>query len=278
MDPDLNQPPQTQAVSVSRPDWLRPVGVSEGTWDYVHQRTIADHYDSFVAETPLCQLDRRIIDEIFPVGDPQKNISILDLGCGTGRTALPLAERGYRVFGVDLSRPMLSKMLEKVGERRLQSNVFAIQANLVALDALKSNAFDHSVCLFSTLGMIQGRENRIKMLNQLSRIVSDGGIFLVHVHHRWSAITEPKGPSQLAKSMMKAIVNKEYEFGDSTYRYRGIEKMFMHRFSLHELKADLRRTHWQVESVHRVSIDGTTVLTNPFQIAGGFFVTARCLK
>jgi SAM-dependent methyltransferase len=38
------------------------------------------------------------------VGDP-----ILELGCGTGRVLAPLAKAGYRVTGIDVSRPMLSK-------------------------------------------------------------------------------------------------------------------------------------------------------------------------
>ena len=38
------------------------------------------------------------------VGDP-----ILELGCGTGRLLVPLAEAGHRVTGIDLSRPMLDR-------------------------------------------------------------------------------------------------------------------------------------------------------------------------
>ncbi len=37
-------------------------------------------------------------------GDP-----ILELGCGTGRLLIPLAEAGHRVTGIDLSRPMLDR-------------------------------------------------------------------------------------------------------------------------------------------------------------------------
>jgi SAM-dependent methyltransferase len=39
----------------------------------------------------------------------------LEIGVGTGRFALPLAARGLRVVGVDLSEPMLHKLLEKAG-------------------------------------------------------------------------------------------------------------------------------------------------------------------
>lgn len=50
--------------------------------------------------------------------------SVLDLGCGTGRHALCLAEKGYHVHGVDGSKTMLSKARQrfagldaKIGER-----------------------------------------------------------------------------------------------------------------------------------------------------------------
>jgi 2-polyprenyl-3-methyl-5-hydroxy-6-metoxy-1,4-benzoquinol methylase len=55
------------------------------------------------------------------VGDP-----ILELGCGTGRVLAPLAEAGYRVTGIDLSRPML-----KSAEARLRSALEMGQAHLV---------------------------------------------------------------------------------------------------------------------------------------------------
>lgn len=40
---------------------------------------------------------------------------ILEIGVGTGQVALPLHDAGVHVVGVDLSRPMLSKLLAKAG-------------------------------------------------------------------------------------------------------------------------------------------------------------------
>jgi SAM-dependent methyltransferase len=40
---------------------------------------------------------------------------ILEVGVGTGQVAMPLHEAGGRVVGLDLSRPMLAKLLSKVG-------------------------------------------------------------------------------------------------------------------------------------------------------------------
>ena len=38
---------------------------------------------------------------------------LLDLACGTGRIAIPLAQAGIEVTGIDLSREMLAKAQEK---------------------------------------------------------------------------------------------------------------------------------------------------------------------
>lgn len=43
-------------------------------------------------------------------------MAILDIGCGTGRHAVELARRGYRVTGVDLSEGMLAEARRKAGE------------------------------------------------------------------------------------------------------------------------------------------------------------------
>ncbi len=39
----------------------------------------------------------------------------LELGVGTGRIALPLAQRGVRVHGIDVSAPMVAKLQAKPG-------------------------------------------------------------------------------------------------------------------------------------------------------------------
>jgi SAM-dependent methyltransferase len=40
---------------------------------------------------------------------------VLELGIGTGRVALPLAQRGYEVHGVDASEAMVGKLRAKAG-------------------------------------------------------------------------------------------------------------------------------------------------------------------
>lgn len=49
-----------------------------------------------------------------------KNIKIIDIGCGTGRHAIELTKRGYTVTGVDLSESQLERAREKAKAENLQ--------------------------------------------------------------------------------------------------------------------------------------------------------------
>lgn len=49
-----------------------------------------------------------------------KQLNILDIGCGTGRHSIELTKRGYRVTGVDLSHAQLKRAREKAEEAGVQ--------------------------------------------------------------------------------------------------------------------------------------------------------------
>ncbi len=51
---------------------------------------------------------------IEAVGDP-----VLELGAGTGRFLIPIAEAGFRVTGLDSSEPMLAKAAARISETDL---------------------------------------------------------------------------------------------------------------------------------------------------------------
>lgn len=266
-----NASPACDATTV--PQWRRPRGVAPGTWEYVHQRSIADHYDAFVADTPLCELDQQILRETLPGPESPGSEIVLDLGCGSGRTALPLAERGYDVVGVDLSHAMLEIMNRKFMAGCTAGTVFPVQANLVELGCFAEQSMNHAVCLFSTLGMIHGRANRRSMLKTIFNLVRPDGMFILHVHHRWAALREHQGLRKLTRSWWAALRDRHHEFGDSTYPYRGLQRMFMHRFSKRELQQDLRATGWTLSKIDPIAIDGTHI-DHKSMLPGGFIFHA----
>lgn len=268
----MNQPPHARP-----PAWRRPRGVTAGIWEYVHQRSIADHYEAFVADTPLCRLDEQVVQTHLAKADPQQNSIVLDLGCGNGRIATRLLERGHTVVGVDLSQRMLELMVDKSRAQGTLDRLVAVRANLVELDAIASASVDHAVCMFSTLGMIHGRDNRRSVLRHAARAVRPGGQLVLHVHHRWAAVWEPGGWRALARSRVRSLVRKDEDFGDSTYAYRGLSEMYLHRFSRRELHADLVATGWRPGATLAIALDGSRILQSAVDQrfrAGGFFVIA----
>ncbi|MBN2103570.1 class I SAM-dependent methyltransferase [bacterium] len=48
-----------------------------------------------------------------------KEIRILDIGCGTGRHSIELAKRGYHIVGIDLSESLLKRAKDKASEQNL---------------------------------------------------------------------------------------------------------------------------------------------------------------
>ena len=266
------------------PAWRRLPGVAPGTWQYVHQRAIARHYDQFVADTPLCRLDRQYVlshlasktDRRVSSDRDDQTGRVLDLGCGTGRLSNAVADLGFDVLAVDLSQTMLEQMSEQTpnGTANDIGTICAIRANLVQLDALADDIADHAICMFSTLGMIQGTENRRRFLRHVARVVRSGGTFILHVHRRWAALRERGGWRYLLRSRIDSLRKADVEFGDATYAYRGLADMFMHRFSLAELHRDLRVSGWQVDQVDRVNLTGEELSDSTWN-SSGFFLVCR---
>lgn len=186
--------------------------------------------------------------------------------------ALPLAGRGYEVIGVDLSTRMLEVMLEKAPAEPRRGRVHAVHANLVELDGFADQCVDHAICMFSTLGMIQGRQNRQQCLAHVARILRPGGTFIVHVHNRWAELLEPKGIGKVISGYLRSCFRVDHDFGDYVYAYRGLDKMFMHRYSRRELAADLVHCGWKIDRIERVTTDGKSLLRGRHVLPAGGFV------
>jgi quercetin dioxygenase-like cupin family protein/2-polyprenyl-3-methyl-5-hydroxy-6-metoxy-1,4-benzoquinol methylase len=73
--------------------------------------------------------------------DPARTARCLDLGCGTARNALPLAEMGFDVTGTDLSMPMLRAAGERAARHPTRLPVTFMHASMAPLP-FASHTFD----------------------------------------------------------------------------------------------------------------------------------------
>lgn len=83
---------------------------------------------------------------------------VLDLGCGTGRHAVELARRGWRMVGVDLSRGMLRQAQAAAGQARVCVDWIQADATHFAAPA----CFDGAICLCEgAFGLIGSGEDPV---------------------------------------------------------------------------------------------------------------------
>lgn len=70
------------------------------------------------------------------VGDP-----ILELGCGSGRLLVPLARAGFKVTGLDSSRPMLDRARSAIDVEGLGNRITLFEADMVRADESPGGPF-----------------------------------------------------------------------------------------------------------------------------------------
>ena len=113
-----------------------------------------------------CDLVERIF-ETYGSGPVRR---VLDLGCGTGGHAAPLAERGYDVVGVDRSEAMLEQARARGSSARFQVG------DIQELDL--GETFDAVLMMFAVLGYQAGNADVLGALTTARRQLQPGGLFV----------------------------------------------------------------------------------------------------
>ncbi len=105
---------------------------------------------------------------------------ILDLMCGNGRIAVYLAERGYKVIGVDISPLYIRDANQRAKKMGVQDNVQFIVGDSRDIDQLVSKfaPFDAVLNIWSSLGYY-GEKADLIMFKKARHVTRDGGIFII---------------------------------------------------------------------------------------------------
>lgn len=112
-----------------------------------------------------------------------EQIKVLDIGAGTGRYSVPLAEEGYDVTAVELVKYNLGILKKKA------SPVKAIQGNAINLKKLADNNFDVTL-LFGPMYHLFAFADKLKALQEARRVTKPGGVILVaYCMNEYSVIT-----------------------------------------------------------------------------------------
>jgi SAM-dependent methyltransferase len=97
----------------------------------------------------------------------------LELGIGTGRIALPLANMGVSVAGIDASEAMVSKLRRKVGGDKI-----AVTMGNFA-DVAVSGKFSLIYVVFNTLYSLLTQEDQIRCFQNVADHLTPDGVFAI---------------------------------------------------------------------------------------------------
>lgn len=220
---------------------------SEKTWD-----TIAKSFD---------QTRRKPWNECLDFIEklPKESI-VADIGCGNGRHIIPCAKHCKKVIGIDLSKELLDIVKEKLDFEKIKN------VTLFHADATNIPVGDESVdavLYIAALHNIKGRNNRIKSLKEIKRILKKNGVAQISVWSRWQ------------DKYRKQFFNKwfaqtgELEFGDINiyWRQHGLDiPRFYHLYSKKEFQKDLKEAGFKIAEIKDVKMHSKRYPDNYFSI------------
>ena len=126
---------------------------------------IAERYDSSTADKPV----EPVVDFLEPLAGG----GALELAIGTGRVAVPLAERGVRVVGVDLSPDMVAQLRRKTD---------AIPVAIGDMTTMRvEGTFSLVFLVFNSINNVTTQAGQVDVFATAAAHLEPGGCFVVEV-------------------------------------------------------------------------------------------------
>jgi SAM-dependent methyltransferase len=125
---------------------------------------------------------RQVLWQSFQ-GTFQPGDRVLDVGCGTGRDAIFLAQNGIQVVGIDASPKMIEQLSLKTTDNHLAGRVEARVMDFSELGILPAADFDGIISSFAGLNVVP---DLVPFAADASRLLRPGGRMILHLLGRFS--------------------------------------------------------------------------------------------
>jgi SAM-dependent methyltransferase len=159
---------------------------------------IAEYYDGLHADVDYaaeCTLLEKVLSGVLH----RQPATVLDLGCGTGNHALILAQRGYRVTGIDASSGMLRVARAKARDR---ANPAFVRADMRRFDL--GRTFDAIICMDGAYTHLLTESDLLAHLRTVRRHLSPGGVYVFEFAQALS--TERKGQGWISQEAPQRVL------------------------------------------------------------------------
>jgi len=155
-----------------------------------------------------------------------RSLRILDVGCGTGRHALELSRRGYRVTGIDLSDSQLRRARQKAKEMNLSVDFRRHDARELPFD----REFDAAIMLCEGgFPLMETDEMNYEILKGVTRALKEPCTFI---------FTTLNGLFPLHHSVEEFCATDSEE-GNATYRENRFDLMTFRDHNITTVEDDL---------------------------------------
>jgi SAM-dependent methyltransferase len=140
--------------------------------------------DGFFDERVAARYDESAADMFDPAAiEPVVDLLVelagdgraLELGVGTGRIALPLAQRGVLVHGIDLSQAMVARLRAKPGGADVEITIGDFETTTV------EGTFSVAYLVFSTISNLTTQAAQVACFRNVAAHLEPGGCFVVEV-------------------------------------------------------------------------------------------------
>lgn len=143
-----------------------------------------DPDDGYFDEPVAARYDESSADMFDPaVVDPAVDLLVqlagtgraLELGIGTGRVALPLAQRGVPVRGIEMSRAMVARLRAKPGAGEIGVSIGDFATTTV------DGTFSVAYLVFNTIGNLTTQAAQVACFRNVAAHLEPGGCFVIEV-------------------------------------------------------------------------------------------------
>jgi ubiquinone/menaquinone biosynthesis C-methylase UbiE len=138
---------------------------------------------------------------------------VLELGCGTGRVALPVARHGATVIGIDRSASMLARARLRVTRSRLSSRVKLIRGDIRQLP-FPDRTFPLIMAPYGILQSLLDEKLLSATLRQVRRVLTRDGTFGLELvadlpawdeYSRRTSLTGRRGPNGKPIALIESV-------------------------------------------------------------------------
>jgi SAM-dependent methyltransferase len=150
------------------------------------------------------QKTAREVKDIMHLLNLTPGSTILDLCCGYGRHAIPLALQGYQVTGLDLSDIFLQQAQATAKQQGVE--VHWIQSDMRSIPF--ENEFDAIINIFTSFGYLQDEDEDQRVLQQVQKALKPGGMFLLETVHQ-ARVVRTTSPHSITRYSDDLIVLEE---------------------------------------------------------------------